>query len=117
MAATPACPAQLGLPNGYYAGPGKRVIILVSNVRDDNFYDPINNPSYVAGFFSPTINAFSGRNIITIDSKRWNRNVGAPSFQIEATIAHEFQHLINQDQDDGRGHLGQSRAARSSPSS
>jgi hypothetical protein len=92
-------PAQLGLPNGYYGGPGQRVIILVSNVRDDNFYDPINNSSYVAGFFSQTINNFAGRNIITIDSKRWNRNVGAPSFQFEATIAHEFQHLINQDQD------------------
>jgi hypothetical protein len=88
------------LPNGYYAGPGQRVIILVSNIRDDNFYDPINNPSYVGGFFSPSINTFADRNIITIDSKRWNRNVGPPSFQFEATIAHEFQHLINQDQDE-----------------
>jgi hypothetical protein len=92
-------PPQLGLPNGYYAGPGKRVIILVSNVRDPNFYDPINNPSYTAGFFSPTVNAFAGRNIITIDSKRFDRNVGPPTFQNEATIAHEFQHLINGDQD------------------
>jgi hypothetical protein len=93
-------PGLLGLPEGYYAGPGKRVIILVSNVRDDNFYDPVNNPSYVAGFFSPTVNAFADRNIITIDSKRFDRNVGPPTFQNEATIAHEFQHLINGDQDE-----------------
>jgi hypothetical protein len=92
-------PALLGLPNGYFAGPGKRVIILVSNVRDDNFYDPIDNPSYIAGFFSPTVNGFAGRNIITIDSKRFDRTVGPPIFRNEATIAHEFQHLINHDQD------------------
>jgi immune inhibitor A len=90
---------SLNLPPDYYAGPAKSVVVLVSNVRDENFYEPIENPSYVAGFFSPTVNDFADRNIITIDSKRFDVNTGSPSFQNEATIAHEFQHLINGDTD------------------
>lgn len=43
---------NLGLPEGYYNGQPQSVIILVSNVRDENFYDPVNNPSFIAGFFS-----------------------------------------------------------------
>ncbi len=94
-----ALPGQVGLPADYYTGPGKRVIVLVSNVRDANYYDPVNNPTRIVGFYSPTLNAFADRNIITIDSSRWNIWVGPPQYQFEATIAHEFQHLINQDYD------------------
>jgi hypothetical protein len=94
-------PSALGVPDGYYAGPPQSVIILVSNVRDDNFFDPVNNPSFIAGFFTGQFNFFADRNIITIDSKQWDRRVGAPSFDYDATIAHELQHLIHADQDPG----------------
>ena len=90
---------QLGFPDGYFSGPGKRVIILVSNVRDGNFYDPVNNASFIAGFYSGQVNAFADRNIITIRSKQWNTRVGSPNFDYDSTIAHEFQHLINADHD------------------
>jgi immune inhibitor A len=92
-------PGLVGLPDDYYAGPPKRAIMLISNVRDDNFYDPVENPSYIAGFFSGQVNGFADRNIITIDSKAFDVNTGPPDYQNEATIAHEFQHLINADQD------------------
>lgn len=95
----PTLVPDLNLPDDYYAGSGNSVIILVSNVRDDNFYDPINNSSFVAGFFSGQVNGFADRNIISIDSKQWNRRTGPPDFGYEATIAHEFQHLIHNDQD------------------
>ncbi len=92
-------PGLLGLPDDYFAGPAKRVIILVSNVRDANYYDPVHNPSRIVGFVSPTVNAYSDRNMISIDSSRWDTWLGAPQYQYEATLAHEFQHLINGDQD------------------
>lgn len=92
-------PGILGLPDDYYAGPAKRVVILVSNVRDDNYYDPVHNPARIVGFVSPTLNLYSDRNMISIDSSRWDTWLGAPQYQYEATLAHEFQHLINGDQD------------------
>jgi len=92
-------PAILGLPDDYYAGPAKRVIILVSNIRDDNYYDPVNNPSRIVGFVWSTFNLYSDRNMISIDSSRWDTWLGAPQYQYDATLAHEFQHLINGDQD------------------
>lgn len=32
-------PPALGLPDDYYAGDGSKIVTLVSNVRDDNYYD------------------------------------------------------------------------------
>ena len=31
-----------------------RRIVLVDNIRDENYYDP-NYPMYIAGFFSPSL--------------------------------------------------------------
>ncbi len=91
-----------------------RVIAMVSNVRDDNFYD-FNFPVYIAGFFSPTINAFLDRNIISIDAYDWGNRVGPPGsswrpndgtandrdYLYEGTFAHEYQHLLHADQNPG----------------
>jgi immune inhibitor A len=82
------------------ADDGTRVVILVSNVRDLNFYDPVASGSYIAGFFSPTYEFYSGRNMITIDSKQWHRRVGGGvdrPYLYDSTLAHEFQHLIHSD--------------------
>lgn len=92
---------SLGLPDDYFeTDDGQRTIILVHNVRDDNYYDPAHHPEFVAGFFSPTFEGWADRNIITIDSKEWNERVGAPAYVYEAVIVHELQHLINADYDD-----------------
>lgn len=88
-----------------------RVIILVDNIRDANYYDPL-YPSYVAGFFSTAVQAYTGRNVITIDCYDWANRVGSndspwrPADQskwrpylYEGTFSHELQHLLHSDHD------------------
>ncbi|MHA1611650.1 MAG: hypothetical protein ACTSYU_06320 [Promethearchaeota archaeon] len=82
----------------FYDEDGKSVI-LVSNVRDEAYYDP-SYPYYIAGFYSPTFEGFFDRNIISIDCLGWENRVGpgvARPFLYEAIIAHEYQHLIHDD--------------------
>ena len=38
-------------------------MVLVSNVEDDNYYDPT-YPNYIAGFYSPSFEAYFDRNIM-----------------------------------------------------
>ncbi len=104
-----ALPGMLGLPSDYYAEGNNKNVILVSNIRDANYYIPT-YPNYVAGFFSSTFDDFYfDRNIISIDSYRWERRLGPAGtvwitgevvnrpFVYESTIAHEYQHLIHHD--------------------
>jgi hypothetical protein len=95
-------------PPGYYLEPTGRTVILVSNIRDTNYYNP-SYPYYVAGYFSTGIQYYTGRNVVTIDSWRWERRLGPygtvwlpPSivdrpYVYDSTVAHEFQHLIHAD--------------------
>jgi len=86
--------------NGWYNDDTGRVVILVNNIRDENFYDPT-YPSYVVGYFSNTISDFSDRNIMTIDAYNWPARTGAAgNYLYEGTFAHEFQHLLHRDTDD-----------------
>jgi immune inhibitor A len=102
-------------PDAYMSTDGKdRVIAMISNVRDDNYYDP-NFPVYIAGFFSSTINAYLDRNVITIDAYDWGNRVGPEGspwrpadgtandrpYLYEGTFAHEYQHLLHADQNPG----------------
>ncbi|MHA1562495.1 MAG: hypothetical protein ACTSPA_10260 [Promethearchaeota archaeon] len=73
-----------------------RSVILVSNVRDESYYDS-SYPYYIAGFYSPTFEEFFDRNIISLDSYAWESRLGAPSYLYEAITAHEYQHLIHDD--------------------
>ncbi|NMM62559.1 peptidase M6 [Clostridium sp. P21] len=93
-------PGKLGLPKDYYVPvDGKeRFMMLVDNFKDENYYDP-SYPFYVAGFFSPTFASYLDRNIINIDSAKWDQRLA--SNDIYGTIAHEFQHLIHNDNDNG----------------
>jgi immune inhibitor A len=92
-----------------------RVIAMISNIRDDNYYDPT-FPVYIAGFFSPTISdTFMDRNVISIDAYDWGNRVGPQGspwrpadgtandrpFLYEGTFAHEYQHLLHADQNPG----------------
>ncbi len=95
-----------------FSGGGDNVVTLVDNVRDENFYDKNNTQAntYVAGFFSSTVNALLDRNVMTIDGYDWLHRTGAnppnePStdlctnaparpFLYESVFAHEYQHLL-----------------------
>ena len=85
----------------YHQDESGRVVILIDNIKDDNYYDP-NYPSYIAGYFSPTISDFTNRNVMTIDSFDWANRTGPDAekpFLYEGTFAHEFQHLLHHDSD------------------
>ncbi|QEE15236.1 immune inhibitor A domain-containing protein [Promethearchaeum syntrophicum] len=85
-------------PNYYYEEFGKN-LIMVSNVRDEAYYTP-GYPYYIAGFYSPSFEAYNDRNMITIDSHDWENRMGEDAdrpFLYESIIAHEYQHLIHDD--------------------
>ena len=81
---------------------GKRAGIFIYNIRDDAYWSSYRY--YVAGYFSSGLNNELNINAIFIDSFDWpNRthsNSARPNLY-EGTIAHEFQHLIHSDVDNG----------------
>lgn len=86
------------VPPGYYYSETGKKVVLVSNVRDDNYYTDF--PYYIAGFYSPTFEGYFDRNIISIDSYQWEERIGpdgARPYLYEGVIAHEYQHLIHDD--------------------
>ncbi|MCO8254412.1 immune inhibitor A [Haladaptatus sp. AB618] len=89
------------VPDDYYHtenGSGKTVL-LVDNIRDENYYNS-SYPIYTAGFYSPQVQQYTDRNVVTLDAAGWqevnetNDEVGS-----EGTLAHEYQHLIHNDLD------------------
>ncbi|WP_424471445.1 peptidase M6, partial [Paenisporosarcina sp.] len=87
-------PGMVGLPEGYYEGSDK-IIMLVDNVQDEGW----NNPSYpffVAGFFWQTLENYTDRNIVTIDTNSWETRLESTFY---GTTIHELQHLIQADND------------------
>ncbi len=72
----------------------ERVIILVDNIRDNQYYDAT-YPVYQTGFYANTIQAYFDRNIVTLDTRGWNLNIE----YIYRTLAHEFSHLLHADRD------------------
>jgi Immune inhibitor A-like, MAM domain len=109
-------PANAGNPvDGVVANPhgdGDDTVVLIDNVRDENFYNLNNTQSLtrIAGFFSSGLNELFDRNIMTIDAFDWLHLTGAdpphaPSsdpctnavgrpFLYEGVFAHEYQHLL-----------------------
>jgi hypothetical protein len=95
---------------GVYTGAGNRTVTLVDNVRDDNYHDFPDAPTYIAGFFSAQLNELFDRNVMTIDAFDWLHRTGAnppnaPTGDLctsrparpnlyEGTFAHEWQHLL-----------------------
>jgi hypothetical protein len=104
--------AAIGLPADYWNGDGDKVVTLVDNVRDGNFYDTnnANGFSYIAGFYSSGVDDFVDRLVMTIDAFDWIHRTGAnpphepttdlctsaPArpFLYEGVFAHEYQHLL-----------------------
>ena len=109
-------PGSAGLPlQGVSADPtgdGDDTVVLIDNVRDDNFYDLNNSQrlTRIAGFFSSGLNELFDRNIMTIDAYDWLHltgpdpphepssdpclNAPARPFLYEGVFAHEYQHLL-----------------------
>nr|WP_237648656.1 immune inhibitor A domain-containing protein [Sediminibacillus terrae] len=90
-------PDLVGLPEGYYQSEdgNDKTIMLVDNIKDDNYHDP-DYPFFVAGFFWSTLESYIDRNIVTIDANNWEERLESTFF---ATTMHEFQHLIHNDND------------------
>jgi hypothetical protein len=102
----------LGLPRSYYRGPGDRIVALVDNVRDDNFYDMNNSESLprVGGFYFSVFDDYFNRLAMTMDAYDWVHrtranppnepsddpclNAVARPFLFEGTFAHEYEHLL-----------------------
>jgi immune inhibitor A len=106
-------PGEKGaVPDSYYQSPDNesRTVILVDNIRDKNYYNS-SYPVFTAGYFSSRIGQFTDRNVLTMDAANWDNRLGpldAPwrpenasedAYSIEATLAHELQHLIHSDRD------------------
>jgi hypothetical protein len=74
-----------------------RVMIMIFNIVDNSFFYSW-YPYYTAGYFSPSIDELYDRNIIHIDNWDWNNRttefVPRP-FVYESTVAHEYEHLLN----------------------
>ena len=53
-----SAPRVSNLPRGYFRGEGDNTVVLIDNIRDENFYDVDNaqNLGYIAGFFSADLN-------------------------------------------------------------
>jgi immune inhibitor A len=92
---------SLGIGPGYYDDPAGRQVVLVSNIRDDNYYDPT-YPLYIAGFYSPSFEFYFDRNVMSIDAFDWADRTGPDGsrpFLYEGVFAHEYQHLLHDDYD------------------
>jgi hypothetical protein len=96
-----------------------KIQILIFNIRDGLFWDPVTAPYFIEGYFWSYISNLYNANIIHIDSYQWYRrqgatpNGGSPAYLVsppypaascypyeyEGTFAHEFQHLIHRDID------------------
>lgn len=102
----------LGFPTDYYSGDGDKIVVLVDNFRDDNFYDTdnANTYSYIAGFYWSLYDFYFNRLTMNIDGWDWLHRTGsnppndastdpcthAPSRPdlYEGVFAHEYQHLL-----------------------
>ncbi|MBD3195838.1 MAG: hypothetical protein GF317_12325 [Candidatus Lokiarchaeota archaeon] len=86
--------------------------ILVFNIRDQFFYDPVNAPGFIEGYFWGSIADQLGANAFHMDTFQWWRRQGGDPpipteysyldphpWEYEGTFAHEFQHLIHHDVD------------------
>lgn len=106
----PAADALTDGPELDFTGAADRTVLLVDNIRDDNFHDLARNRTFLGGFFSQRHSNLTDRNVLTVDAFDWAHRNGAnppsdPSaepcrnqlarpYAVEATIAHEYQHLL-----------------------
>lgn len=88
-------------PSGYFFDSEGRQIVLVENIRDDNYYDPTHLP-FTPGFYAATFEQYFDRNIVTIDAFEWQERLGpdgAQPYFYERVAAREYHHLLHDDYD------------------
>jgi hypothetical protein len=101
------------IPSAEYKGEGDNVVVLVDNVRDDNFYDMnnVNTHTYIAGFYFSVFDDYFNRTVMSIDGFDWLHRTGADPlhqptsdpcnsaparpYLYEGVFAHEYQHLLH----------------------
>lgn len=87
-----------------------KVQILIFNIRDGLFWDPITAPWFIIGYYSYYVTQLNNANIFHMDTYQWWRRLGDRTpplpyglnplpYQYEGTFAHEFQHLVHRDID------------------
>jgi hypothetical protein len=93
-----------------------KINILIFNIRDGLFWDPLTAPYFIEGYYWGYIAQTYVANVIHIDTYQWFRRQGpTPSgaapyvvtyppalcrpYEYEGTFAHEYQHLIHRDLD------------------
>ena len=86
-----------------------KIQVLIFNIRDGLFHDPITAGWFIMGYFWSTISELNDANIFHMDTYQWWRRQGEPTeehyglnllpLQYEGTFAHEFQHLVHYDVD------------------
>jgi len=87
-----------------------KIQILIFNIRDDLFWDPLSSTSFIEGYFWSYASELNNANIFHMDTWQWYRRLGpdpvpSPSggaprpYEYVGTFAHEFQHLIHYDID------------------
>ncbi|MCK4480049.1 MAG: immune inhibitor A [Candidatus Lokiarchaeota archaeon] len=86
-----------------------KIQVLIFNMRDGLFYEPIEAGWFIMGYFWSKISEENNANIFHMDTYQWWRRQGHPTesfyglgplpVQYEGTFAHEFQHLIHYDVD------------------
>jgi hypothetical protein len=102
----------------YYLEPSGRAVILVNNIRDQNYYDPTYPYKIIGVHISAYESFYYDRNIITIDAINWYHTLGPTGtvwgphyhyttntietdgvttspYAYESTVAHEWQHLLH----------------------
>ena len=94
-------------------GAGDKTVVLVDNIRDEQFFDFDNSQDfgYVVGVFSSALDELFDRNMMTVDAFDWLHRSGsrprnepvsgdnckdAPAYPrlMEGVFAHEYQHLL-----------------------
>jgi hypothetical protein len=86
----------------YFEDADGKLMIMVFNMVDNSYYDST-YPSYVVGYYSPSIEYYYDRNVIHLDSYDWTNRLGANvsrPYVYDSTVAHEYQHLLHDDLDE-----------------
>ena len=96
-------------PGPFIEDPDYKIQVLIFNMRDGLFYDPINAGWFIMGYFWSQASNVNDANIFHMDTYQWWRRLGNPTetwfglsplpMQYEGTFAHEFQHLVHYDID------------------
>jgi len=79
-----------------------KIMIMVFNMIDENWYDSSWSNSYTAGYYWGYIRSMYDRNVMHIDCYDWLNRIGdnvTRPYVYESTFAHEYQHLLHDEQD------------------